>query len=65
MSGEIGVTPPAVGDVLLAAQACGWPAVRGAGVEILAGEQHWRENRIAGRVWTVFMCLLGAILLTY
>jgi hypothetical protein len=36
------VTPPSVGDVLLAARAYGWPAVQGDGVAIAPGEAGWR-----------------------
>jgi hypothetical protein len=36
------VTPPSVGDVLLAARAYGWPALQGEGVDIAPGEAGWR-----------------------
>jgi hypothetical protein len=42
LSGEIRVTPPSVGDVLLAGKAYGWPALQGEGVDIPPGEDAWR-----------------------
>ena len=35
-------TPPSPGDVLLAAEAYGWPALQGDGVDIARGAWAWR-----------------------
>jgi hypothetical protein len=48
------VTPPSIGDVLLAARAYGWPALQGDGVDIAPGEAGWRAAvtpETAGDVW--------------
>lgn len=43
MSAETrGVTPPSPRDVLLAAEAYGWPALQGDGVDIAQGAWAWR-----------------------
>lgn len=57
MSGEIGVPPASVGDVLWAAKGLGWPAWRGAGVGIGAGEDNWRQcmtPALAAAVWAAW-----------
>jgi hypothetical protein len=48
------VPPPSPGDVLLAAQAYGWPALQGDGVDIPPGAAAWRAavtNATAALIW--------------
>ena len=54
VSGEIRVTPPSRGDVLLAARAFNWPAAPGRGPQHSPGEHAWRgyvTEATAAEVW--------------